>query len=401
MKFLSKWLIPVGMGIALGCATSAFAGSVTLSWKELPSTPANAKAWNDAIPVAEPFWRQIGLAGPITGVHGDYLLIGGGANFPEPGKMPNEGPTLGKVYWDELFVMNLAKEEWVKKSFTLPRSLAYAATLGLPEGVLVIGGEGFDGGPNGNAKAKMQKYANVFLMSFDPRKEEINFKEYPALPAPVSYATASLIGRVVYVQSGKDFLALDLDKTDAGWKALPMWPGEARDTALSATVGGKFILASGRTNKDGKWLIHKDAFAFNPKTASWSKLSDMPFPAMAGEGFAVANRYFVVIGGDKDIPRWDQQMRLETERKNAEKGSPVWEKANAALNFQFDHHVGFNSEILVFDTKNNTWSQAGFFPGSAPATTQPIVWKGKLIVAGGEIRPGVRTPKIWLGSPSK
>ena len=401
MKLLSKWSVPLCMGIMLGYATPVLSADVAISWKELPPTPANTKAWDDRIPVGESFWRQIGLAGPIVGVHGDYLLVGGGANFPEPGKMPNEGPALGKVYWDELFVMDLNGEKWLDQVFNLPKSMAYAATIGLPEGVLVIGGEGFDGGPNGNAVAKMQKFSDVLLMSFDPQKKDVTFTPYPSLPKPVSYATAALIGRTVYVQTGKEFMALDLDKTGAGWRTLPAWPGEARDTALSANVGGKFILASGRTNKDGAWLIHKDAYSFDPVTGEWSKLPDMPFPVMAGEGFAVADRYFVTIGGDKDVPRWDQQMRLETERKDAGKGSPAWEKANAALNFQFDHHVGFNSEILAFDTKDGTWSQIGFFPGAAPVTTQPVVWKGKMILACGEIRPAVRTPRVWLGSPAE
>lgn len=400
MKILSRYLSGTGLALALVCASPALADGIALQWKELPSLPANTKVWNDAIPVKEKYWRQIGLAGPITGVHGNYLLVGGGANFPEPGKMPNEANTLGKVYWNELFVLDLDKESWKKKEFLLPSAIGYAATVSLPDGVLVIGGEGFKAGPNGAKRAKVEKSADVFLMRYEPDKDEVTFKDYPRLPAASSYGAAALIGETVYYQTGKDVYALDLGKPDAGWKPLPAFPGEARDTALAAAVGGKFIVASGRNKKDDVWHIHDDAYAFDPASQTWEKLPDMPFPAMAGEAFGVNDRYMLIVGGDKDVDRWNVLSGLETERAKHESGTPEWEKANTALTFLADHHFGFNTEILAYDTKDRKWEQVGSFPGAAPVTTQPVNWKGKLILPSGEIRPGIRTPKIWMGSVS-
>ncbi|MGF7007890.1 hypothetical protein [Aminobacter sp. BE322] len=385
MPRLSKYLASASLGLALAWVAPAFADSVSVTWKELPSVPANTAAWNDAIPVKEKYWRQIGLAGPIAGVHGDYLLVGGGANFPEPGKMPNEANTLGKVYWNE-------------KHFALPAALGYAATVVLPEGVLVIGGEGFNEAPNGNKLAKVEKFADVMLMSFDPKKDDVTFKAYPPLPAPSSYGAAALVGRTIYYQTGKDTYALDLDKLDAGWKALLPLPGEPRDTAVAAAVDGKFIVATGRNKKDDVWYVHNDAYAFDPAKQAWEKLPDMPFTAMAGEAFGVDDRYMVIVGGDKNVERWNLLTGLEAERAKHEKGTPEWEKVNTALTFLADHHLGFNTEILAYDAKDGKWSQAGFFPGAAPVTTQPVTWKGKLILPSGEMRPGIRSPKVWIGS---
>lgn len=398
VKRLSTYLAGASLGMLLAMAAPALADGLDISWRELPPVPANTTAWNDAIPVKESYWRQIGLAGPIAGAHGDYLLVGGGANFPEPGKMPNEANTLGKVYWNELFVIDLDKETWNPKHFTMPAALGYAATVGLPEGVLVIGGEGFKGAPNGNKLAKVEKFADVFLMSFDPEKDDVAFKAYPPLPAASSYGAAALVGRTVYYQTGKDTFALDLDKLDAGWKALPALPGEPRDTAVAASVDGKFIVATGRNKKDDVWYVHDDAYAFDPASQAWEKLPDMPFAAMAGEGFGVDDRYMVIVGGDKDKDRWALLAGLEAERAKHEKGTPEWEKANTALTFLADHHLGFNTEVLAYDAKDGKWSQAGSFPGAAPVTTQPVTWKGKLILPSGEIRPGIRSPKVWIGS---
>lgn len=387
--------------LALGLlATQALAEGLAFSWRELPQIPANQSEWSDAIPVKAPYWQQIGLAGPLAGVHRDMLLVGGGANFPEPGLTATRDNVLGKVYWDEVFVMNLNSKTWLNKTFKLPRALAYASTISLPEGVLVIGGEGHEQ-PNGNAKSKLSIYADVFLMSFDQDRQSIDFTAYPRLPRAMSYSAAALVGRTVYVQSGKDFYALDLEATNEGWKTLPTWPGEGRDLALAAGVDGKFILASGRIKKDGVWLIHQDAYRYTPKSKRWAKLPDMPNAAMAGEAFSVHNRYFVVMGGDQNLERWNMFVALETERGKAEKGSSDWIKANTAVTFMQDHHTGFNQNILVFDSKTGKWSNDGYLPTPGVATTQPVKWKDELLLVSGEIMPGKRTPKIWAGLPQK
>jgi len=89
-------------------ATQALADGQALSWRELPPIPANQSEWSDAIPVKAPYWQQIGLAGPLAGVHRDMLLVSGG-----------EG----------------------------------------------------DEQPHGNAKSKLSIYADVFLMSFDQDRQ--------------------------------------------------------------------------------------------------------------------------------------------------------------------------------------------------------------------------------------
>jgi N-acetylneuraminic acid mutarotase len=293
--------------------------------------------------------------------------------------------------------MDLVRETWLDRSFIMPDAVSYAATVSLPEGVLVIGGEVFKGGPNGSKLGHVATFAGVFLMSFDPATQEVAYEPFPPLPAASSSGAAALLDRTVYYQTGKDFYALDLHRFDVGWRALPTWPGEPRDTAVALAVGGKVVIATGRTQADGVWHIHKDAFAFDPVTRKWEKLPDMPFPAMAGAGFGIG-RNLVIVGGDKDVERWDLVTGIVGRRAKLETGTPEWEKLGAALEMFADHHLGFNTEILAYDMDDGEWSLAGRFPGAAPVTTQPVVWQGKLILTSGEIRPGVRSPKVWIGS---
>lgn len=387
-------------GIVAATAAAASAQTLNFSWKELSPVPPNRSAWSDAIPVHAPWWRQIGLAGPITGVQHDKLIVAGGANFPEPGLTATRPNTLGKVYWDEVFVLNLKTNAWEPSTFKLPRALAYASTLSLPEGILVIGGEGHET-PNGNAKSKLKIYADVFLIQLDENGQKIEFKTFPSLPRGVSYGAAALIGRTVYLQSASDFLALQLDALDQGWQVLPTWPGEARDLALAAGVGGKFIVASGRTKKDGAWMVHKDAFAYDPQKKQWSKLPDMPYPAQAGMAYSVQDRYMVVLSGDKNVERWNLQAALEGERGKAKPHTPEWNVPNTGITFAFDHHAGNNQAILVYDPLKGQWAESGYLPGPAPVTTQPVKWRNELLLVSGETNPGKRTPAIWSGLPKE
>ena len=66
------------------------ANVMNLTWDELPPLPPSAGQA-----------KQPGVAGPFAGVHGDALIVAGGANFPD--KMPWEGGT--KVWWDDIWVL--------------------------------------------------------------------------------------------------------------------------------------------------------------------------------------------------------------------------------------------------------------------------------------------------------
>lgn len=385
--------------VLLSLSALAQAGSgLEFQWRELPPVPANQNAWSEAIPVGAPWWRQIGLAGPLVGVQGDRLLVGGGANFPEPAKTATRDNTLGKVYWNEVFVMDLKTGVWSGKRFTLPRALAYSSTVSLPEGVLVIGGEGHET-PNGNLKDPLKVYADVFLMRLNAQGQEIEYKPYPSLPRAASYGAAAVVGRTVFMQSGADFWSLDLDAPERGWKTLPTWPGEPRDLALAAAVGHQFILASGRYKKGGVWLVHQDAYAYDARSGKWSRLPDMPYPAQAGQAYGVRGQYFVVLSGDRNVKRWELQAQLEAARAQAQPGSPAWEQANNAVTFAFDHHAGNNQAILVYDSRTRQWRESGYLPGPAPVTTQPVMWRDELLLVSGETNPGKRTPNIWGGRP--
>jgi len=391
--------LAVAGSVAAPMPATARSSARALAWDRLPDVPANENDWSPRIPVGETYWSQIGLAGPIAGAVGDHLLVGGGANFPEPALTASRGNTLGKVYWDELFVLRRMGKthEWLPGSHRLRDAVAYAACVSTSRGVLVIGGEGFRGGPSGSGLGPVEKFSDVYLLRLEAGERPVR-EDLPPLPRPASYAVAGIVDDVVYVAEGGDFWRLGLGQLARGWEPLPRWPGAPRSVAVGGAQDGRFYLISGRSQRaDGSWVFHTDAYAYDPRQAGWSRIADVPWCVTAGLAHPVARTGLYVVGGDSDLARWNEIERQRALRDASPAGSDEWHEHDRAITFIYDHHTGFNQEALRYDTRRGTWETVGRFPGSPQVTTPAVSWDGALVVASGEVRPGARTPRVWLG----
>ena len=92
-----------------------------LEWKQLTDLP----------PVGEQT-NALGVAGPFVGVHNDVLIVAGGANFPKPFWGED------KVWHDDIWTL-YKSGKWTKAG-SLPRPLAYGASVSTQWGVLCMGG---------------------------------------------------------------------------------------------------------------------------------------------------------------------------------------------------------------------------------------------------------------------
>jgi N-acetylneuraminic acid mutarotase len=94
------------------------------------------------LPPASGEIKQAGLAGPFTGIHGDALLVAGGANFPDlPAWRGGQ-----KKWWDDIYVLEQdaagkPKDEWfTSPKLDLLQSAAYGVAISTDKGLLCIGG---------------------------------------------------------------------------------------------------------------------------------------------------------------------------------------------------------------------------------------------------------------------
>ncbi|MBU3745662.1 MAG: sodium transporter, partial [Sediminibacterium sp.] len=160
----------------------------------------------------------LGLAGAISGIHQQHLIIAGGANFPK--LMPWEGGK--KQYYPEVYVYSIKNNQAIRiqKSIVLSSPLAYAATCSTPLGIVIAGGENESG---------IQSAAAI--IQWDTKRENIGITQLPALPIPLTNAAVASIDNVVYIAGGESssgvsdqLFCLNLLDLTAGWKSIATLP---------------------------------------------------------------------------------------------------------------------------------------------------------------------------------
>ncbi|OYP35036.1 sodium:solute symporter family transporter [Rhodopirellula sp. MGV] len=335
-----------------------------------PSADRSLFSWSELPPLPDP----LGVAGPFAGVHNDALIVAGGANFPKPVWDSD------KVWHDSVYVLH--RHEGTLKWHTegkLPRNAAYGAAVSCDDGVLCIGGN--DG---------EQAIASTFLLQWDPVKRQINRVDYPDLPQPCAYGSAAMIGNTVYLfggqadaalsSAGNQLYVLDLSLKDQpenfAWKRMPDCPVPTRAFHLTIAqhngfqdclyvIGGR--RQSGPASTDVTFL--SDVWEFQPTSGHWRQRSDAPRPIVAGIGIGIGQSHIGILGGD------DGSLFFKSDELK-------------------DQHPGFPRQALAYHTITDTWTSAGEMPASH-VTTIAVRWNDQIIIPSGEVRPRVRSAKVW------
>ncbi len=358
--------------------TVLFAWTVQCCPAEKPADAAPIDlAWQRLAPLPDP----IGFAGPFVGTqrvdqqHGgdgsQWLLVAGGANFPEPVWETD------KRWHDRVFVgfQQDGKLSWIEAG-RLPRPVAYGSAVSTADGVLCIGGS--DGS---------ETFRDCFLLRWNGEREAVETIAYPPLPKPLAYGAAARIGDTVYVCGGQTDLsldsainelwALDLSRVDQPtsfrWRNLPPCPGKTR--ALNLTVrqhNGQedcLYVISGRRQNGDRTEFLTDTWEYSPSGRVWRRRGDAPRSVMAGTAIGVGGRHIAVLGG-ADGRFFGKENELK------------------------DKHPGFVKRAIAYDTLADRWVDAGAAPTNQ-VTTIAVRWHDAIVVASGEIRPRVRTPDVY------
>lgn len=343
--------------------------------------------------------RQAGQAAPFAGVHGDALMVGGGANFPVA--MPWDGGA--KAWWDDVFVLERGASAWLAgKNIKLPRPLAYGFSFSTPEGVVCVGG-----------CDATQCYRDAFLFAWDARRKELTTTALPPLPAALAFMAGAQIGSTIYVLGGQQemkpgaatraFWSLDLAKRGrAGefkWEELPAWPGPARVVPVAAALGGRVFLFSGREPQPGRLAsILADAFAYDPAARAWRRLSAPPRAMMAATAAAVADEIWIFGGDDGKTFTRLEALDLEIAARRGRNESP--DALLAEKRKILETHGGFARDVLAYHPGRDAWRVAAQSPQPLPVTTIAVPWSGGLVLPSGEVRPGVRTTAVLRVTPA-
>lgn len=331
--------------------------------------PASLFQWDELPNLPDP----LGVAGPFVGVHNDALIVAGGANFPTPVWETD------KVWKQAIYALAGSDDRmaWTRAG-ELPRAIAYGMCVSHATGVICIGGN--DG---------LETFDDVFRMRFDEPSGKIAFDILPSLPRSCAYGQATIVGDTVFVAGGQsdlgletamaNFWSLDLSLEGANafrWiehSEIP-WSARAFNTTASQHNGyAKCIyVSSGRRESNKSIEFLSDHWEYSTATQQWRQRADLPRPMVAGMAFPEGQSHLVYPSGDD--------------------GS-LFHQADALK----DKHPGFPQEALLYHTITDSWTNAGTV-SAPPVTTVPVRWRGQTVIATGEVRPRVRTAKVWAVS---
>ena len=303
-----------------------------------------------------------GVSAPFCGVLGSAPVVAGGANFPDKSLL--EGGAK-KVYRD---IWLLEDGAW-RHAGLLPDSTAYGATFQLADRLVLAGGNAA-GVTTDKVFAVRREGAGVSLAAL------------PSLPVPVEQAGWTAADGRLYLaggQSGADpnLKVYACSTEDFTWSEIAELPvalvqpvAYARDGKLF--VWGGFDPAAAEAFRTG-WCL-------DLASGQWSAAPEIPDGGtfVGATGATLPDGRLIVAGG-VNIDIFNRALHNTPEDR-----IPYLSKEPAEYKFR--------KEVYVFD--GETWTQVGASEDMALAGPGVAACGGKVYVAGGELKPGVRSPKL-------
>ena len=344
-----------------------------VSWFRLPDLPG---------PDGKP---ALGISAPFTGVSNGQLIVAGGCNFP--GKPASEGGT--KEYYSDIYALDMTARSpagW-RKIGRLPLPLAYGASATTPEGLVWIGGNNREGASR-----------QVFFLNWDRKKQRLHISELPSLPMPMDNLSATYADGYLYVAGGNkhpdcsnSLFSLQLTPSpQKEWVRLPDFPGPARvQPVLAAQQSGdgvRLYLAGGfqPASAHQEAIVCTDILSYHPETKQWRNEGLLP---------SLADGSYLTITGGCAVASGDSSILLT--------GGVNYDRFRDALNHpQPDyllHPAGwykFNTSLLQYNTFTKHWTHLGDYEELARAGAGIANNANTVIIIGGELKPGIRTPEV-------
>lgn len=363
--------------------------------------------------------NNVGLNGSFTGIHNNALIIAGGANFPNVPVWDG-----GKKVWHKsVYVLekNGDSSQWVSNvSFQLPNAIANGVSISTPKGLICIGGDNED-----------EVFKDVFLLKWNTKTKTIEREDLPPMPIALANMGGSVIGDMVYLVGGNEtkntgatsnFLSFNLTETlnrkQYTWEVLPDFPGEERIQPVVAAQGNGrnyeslYVFSGLHFNPDAEFT-HKmlsDVYEYDPNKKSWLQKKSVPnnnTPEIEGGYIAAAPAiksgasHIIIFGGaGGEQQHLSKRLHLWNEIKNLKSESDLDESTKTAIDSlskiekELFKTTSFSKTIWAYHTITDTWSKRGEIPNKTQVVANAVKWDNDIIIAGGEIKPGVRTNKI-------
>lgn len=358
------------------CATD----QKTIRWDNQTKLPPNA----DGTP-------HLGLAGPITGMIDDRLLIAGGANFP--GKMPWDGgakhyATQAYIYQLEDGALTFLRESELKDTVAYPGNCSVGSAL------YVAGGEN----QNGALRA-----VKKFFLEGDILREE----PLPDLPMALTNGGLVFASGNLYFVGGENqqlvsdkIYTLDLSAENGAWEEVLTLAQPVSNAVVVSNQKDRLYIAGGRMrNPDSLSTIYHQLFEVDLLSGTITQIADLPQPSAAGTGVLDDNGNMLLFGGDHAETFHEvESLIAQINQTTDEALKNILNEKKAVLQRE---HPGFTNNSWLFNLSNKQWEKRDDITGASPVTTTALWHQNIIIIPSGEIRAGVRTDQILIGKMTK
>jgi len=370
-------------------------GMLMTQCTEKENSPFSIRWTSDIEMPGENNLPNIGVAGSFSGITDGYLVIAGGANFPNG--YPWEGGK--KAFSSDIYLYTLQGKkahEWQVYKNALPRKIAYGASVSISGGILCIGGCNSD-----------SCFTDTYIIFMQKNRPVI--KSWIKLPVPLANCSLTKIENQIFVIGGQNtvkdacptntFLTIDLAAPEKGWQQLPDFPGKPRAYAVASAVKDKednliFLLGGRYFNQKKEVEILNDGYKYDNNTRKWEKLKSK-FPVMGACGCAIDNNWILLAGGtDGAYLLEEMYLKKEIEESVNSDSLNYWTKVLAKSQ---KSNKGFENIVRYFDWKKDRIAFIDTVSFAMPLTTGIIIYNNDIYIPSGEIRPGVRTPIVIHG----
>ena len=305
-----------------------------------------------------------GVSAPFCGVVGDALVVAGGANFPDKSLL--EGGAK-RVYAD---IWAHTDGEWAHVG-VLPDSTAYGATFAV-DGALVLAGGNVCGVTTDKVyELTLQDGAAVL-------------RALPPLPEPMEQCGWTRDGDRLYLVGGVGTTAVYACTIgEYVWTRLADLPEPLFQPVAFASGGSLYVW--GGFNPETLEVSDKGlVISSEVEKSLWREAPSIPDGGtfVGATGATLPDGRLAVVGGV------NRAIFARALHNTPEDRIPYLSKEPAEYQFR--------QAVYAFDPASGAWTLLGADPACALAGPGVAVRPaGGLYVAGGELKPGVRSPRIF------
>ena len=325
---------------------------------------------------------ELGVSACYAGFIGDYLVVAGGCNFPEPGK---------KKYYSSIYAAKVTgNEETLQWEMigNLPEPAAYGGVVASGDSLILVGGC--------NTEHSLRTVLSIHL---DKKSGKPILKSLPALPCTVDNMGVCLLDTRLFVVGGNQdgrpsasVLTMEIGK-DEKWTLETELIGEPRVQPVCAAYNGELFVWGGFYENGKSSIVATSGLRYQLMSKSWTSL---PAPVnlqgkeltLTGatailEVSAKGNAQIVCAGGVNREIFWDAisgtySMVAKTDYL---KKDISWYK--------------FNNSLLIYNLKTEQWEIPSPENALLARAGAQVALRGHtLYYIGGELKPGLRSPGI-------